>query len=444
MALSAAIIWEVRPANGTANAGGGFKAGASGTDRSQQNAVFTAFTDLVLATTTTLTSAANPFGATDVGNVLCITGGTGFTVGLYEIVSVSVVTATVDRVAGTGGSTGGTGNLGGARSGFSVGTTTLQASLVAGQKVYVKNEAWNEAVSLTIAGTATNPITIEGYNASRGDLDFVPSQWANRPVNDRASAAGDAFDFASGANNYVVKYLVAKSAGAIGFDNPGDALFIGCRATANGTNGFSTGVLGVACEADLNGGAGISSGSADHRALGFYLHNNTGRGAQTTTSGGLFYSFSVFEANASDGIEVAGSGALTALNCICDGNTGAASDGVSIVNIRILLNNCIFSNNGRYGVNASTSGAASWANYNNYFGNATAARNNFPTGPNDQAVDPGFVDRANGNFAIGTALKALGYPGIFPAGLSTGYLDIGAVQRQEPAGGGGLARIIGG
>ncbi len=35
------------------------------------------------------------------------------------------------------------------------------------------------------------------------------------------------------------------------------------------------------------------------------------------------------------------------------------------------------------------------------------------------------------NFAIGTNLKALGFPGAFQAGLTTGYLDIGAVQRQE-------------
>ena len=42
------------------------------------------------------------------------------------------------------------------------------------------------------------------------------------------------------------------------------------------------------------------------------------------------------------------------------------------------------------------------------------------------------------NFAVGTNLKALGFPGAFQAGLSTGYMDIGAVQRQESAGGGGL------
>jgi hypothetical protein len=44
------------------------------------------------------------------------------------------------------------------------------------------------------------------------------------------------------------------------------------------------------------------------------------------------------------------------------------------------------------------------------------------------------------NFAIGTNLKALGFPGAFQAGLTTGYMDIGAVQRQEPAAGGGGGR----
>lgn len=39
------------------------------------------------------------------------------------------------------------------------------------------------------------------------------------------------------------------------------------------------------------------------------------------------------------------------------------------------------------------------------------------------------------NFAIGTNLKALGFPGAFPAALTTAYTDIGGVQRQESGGG---------
>lgn len=38
----------------------------------------------------------------------------------------------------------------------------------------------------------------------------------------------------------------------------------------------------------------------------------------------------------------------------------------------------------------------------------------------------------NHNFGVGTNMKATGTPGVFPGGLTTGYIDIGAAQRQEP------------
>ncbi len=40
------------------------------------------------------------------------------------------------------------------------------------------------------------------------------------------------------------------------------------------------------------------------------------------------------------------------------------------------------------------------------------------------------------NFAVGTNLKATGFPGVFQGGYTTGYIDIGAVQRQEQSSGG--------
>lgn len=42
-----------------------------------------------------------------------------------------------------------------------------------------------------------------------------------------------------------------------------------------------------------------------------------------------------------------------------------------------------------------------------------------------------YFIRTGHNFAISPACKRLGYPGIFPGGFSTGYTDIGAVQRRE-------------
>lgn len=51
----------------------------------------------------------------------------------------------------------------------------------------------------------------------------------------------------------------------------------------------------------------------------------------------------------------------------------------------------------------------------------------------DATADKVWQITQGNNFAIGTNLKAQGYPGVFPGGLTTGYMDIGAVQRQEPA-----------
>lgn len=51
-------------------------------------------------------------------------------------------------------------------------------------------------------------------------------------------------------------------------------------------------------------------------------------------------------------------------------------------------------------------------------------------------ADKVFQITTGRDFSIGTNLKALGFPGALPASLTTGYMDIGAAQRQEAASGG--------
>ena len=448
MAIPATQVWEVRPTNGTANAGGGFdpSVASPGTDYSQQDAVQVAYTDLVIGgTTTNLTSAGTPFTSAHVGNTIAITGGTGFTTGFYSIRSVAAAVATMDRSVGTGGSTGGTGNLGGARSGYSVGTTTLQSSLVAGNKVWIKNEAWNEAVALTIGGAAATPIIHEGYDTSRGDKPTG----TGRPLNNRASAAGDGITISQLYNRFL--YLRVTAAGDAGFSIQQSLnAFIYCRSYGNtgegfeGTGAFTTHMFG--CEIDTNSNYGATNwvpfGSCN------YWHDNTLGGFSKAGNGGT-HIFSIFEANAGNGIDSGGgSSPMNIQNCVFDGNTGASTDGVNGTNVPTShwINN-IFSNNGRRGVTV-TDGDSIYSDYNCYYNNTTAAISpasgaagapNQP-GTNDQvAVDPQFTNRGAGDFSIGTNLKALGFPGVFPGALSTGYMDIGAVQRQEAGGGGGLA-----
>lgn len=55
---------------------------------------------------------------------------------------------------------------------------------------------------------------------------------------------------------------------------------------------------------------------------------------------------------------------------------------------------------------------------------------------NSATADHVFQITIGQNFAVGTAMKALGFPGAFQGSYTTGYADQGAVQRQEAASGG--------
>ena len=88
------------------------------------------------------------------------------------------------------------------------------------------------------------------------------------------------------------------------------------------------------------------------------------------------------------------------------------------------------------GISFNANVQSTFADYNDFFNNTTN-RQFIDAGPNDLGVDPAFTNAASGDFSIGTALKAAGFPGAFQGATSTGYLDVGAVQRQEPAGGSG-------
>lgn len=57
-------------------------------------------------------------------------------------------------------------------------------------------------------------------------------------------------------------------------------------------------------------------------------------------------------------------------------------------------------------------------------------------------LDPQYTDPANGDFSVGTNVRALGYPlsNIGLGEVTRSYVDIGAAQRQESGGGGGVSR----
>ncbi len=154
--------------------------------------------------------------------------------------------------------------------------------------------------------------------------------------------------------------------------------------------------------------------------------------------------------NGARGVNAGGEAVVLVENTI-HGNTGDGIGGFSYGSIfqGICAGN-ILTNNGGYGLNENLlpTTISKNINYNAFRSNTSGARNAVAAGPNDVTLsaDP-YTNAGAGYFSLnataggGAACKGVGYPGVFPAGLSTGYHDLGAVQTQNSGGGGGSVAI---
>jgi hypothetical protein len=440
MALSAATVWEVRPATGSNNNGGGFVAGASGTDRSQQDSAQITYTDLVIdaTTNTKLTSSAHAFTSAEVGNIINITGGTGFTTGRYQVVSVAAGVATMDRAVGTTSSTGGTGNLGGAVA------SLAGAPFVAGNTIYIKGTLTvTAATTLSISATVSvGPITFNGYSTARDDGTRATWTTATNSVN--------LLEFTA-CQGYVFKNIEMSSTAG----TPGDALHAKTSNNSGGIvidncliHGWNRGIQGdfitdwaftslviartriYSCVSHgvLNTGATV--------LLGCYIHDNGGDGIRVSNAGGprgitLLWRC-VVKSNTGKGLNDlqdaqlnAATSAAFSLIIECDIlNNG--SDNVKVSRSSnpagLVIYNSIIDAAGGYGANSDQVGfgmmllgAIAWR------ANTTADTNNIAKSASDVTLtgDP-FTARASDDFTLnstagaGAACKSIGLPATFP------------------------------
>jgi hypothetical protein len=231
------------------------------------------------------------------------------------------------------------------------------------------------------------------------------------------------------------------------------ARFVRCKATQFTSFGFDLATLYTIGAIDCEASAGTSAATAAIRASG----------------GGMTCLACVARNNACPGFLASGNGCLF-LECLADSNTGAASDGFQLQNSSPSAMFCTSRNNGRNGFYNSdgymrATAVASCLAYGNaaygfnfavvpsntiYLrncggGSNTSGNLNLQAGTTNLGfvaitADP-FVSGATGNLSLnasaggGALLRAAGFPGTFPGGLTTGYRDIGAVQHADPAGG---------
>lgn len=174
-------------------------------------------------------------------------------------------------------------------------------------------------------------------------------------------------------------------------------------------------------------------------------------GAGVSISGGELHAHdSIISHNSGDGINTANLGGsntfMEVKNCTIHGNSG---DGIELTGNNVvgamILNNSITANGG-YGLKFSgTTPHFGVVEYNN-FGNASDSTNNtsgaasgWTLSSTNLTATADYTDASSGvrNFKPGNNHKAAGFPAssaVMAAGQtgSTSYVDIGAVQRQEP------------
>ena len=329
LAIAAACVGEIRPGSGSDNNGGFFKAGATGTDRSQQAAAHANLTTLsvVNATTTIITVSLTDYTviAADVGNVYNNTGGSS-TAGLYEITAVDTVLNlwTLDRSIGTAGQTC-TGAMGGALASVA----KAAGAMVAGNKIFATgSETRTATTTLSVSSTPSNSAMASqliGYTSARGDGGQYTITLATNSSLTGLSVTGNGWWI----DNVTVDCASLTSSTGISLGGAFSRLWR-CKAANFKTVGLSAGnVADEFVECEVTGG--LSGATA---------------GINATPTTVVIDSCNIHD-NVCPGIIVAHYN--TIINNLITNNTGASSDGIQCTYHNVIQNNTIHGN-GRHGI----------------------------------------------------------------------------------------------
>jgi hypothetical protein len=394
-------------------------------DYSCQSSAQVSFTDLVIgATTTHLTSAANPFGAQWVGNILQVTSGTNFTTGFYCIQSISSGAAVMDRSVGTAAASSGHAAMGGAWATWAHLTTMVP---VGGNTVWQKGTiAITSQQTISSAPTAGTHLSIRGYGTYRGDTGHAALSTATNSI----AMVG----IGGSVNGIAIEQIdLTNTAGTPGNGfravsaNSGPVVFnrlvisgcnIGIEANYSVDWAFNPlWLIQVEVKSCVSHGVQNTGLTV---LIGCYLHGNGGDGMQVSAGNtGLPNSViaicTVSAGNSANGFNDAGtSGSRTSVyqQCVAYNNTDAGilvqSQGSGSGTQQISAINCILYDNGTYGINfTSIVGAgvvpSACVQLNNAFGaNGTAARNSgAPSDPSDVTLSANpFTSPSTGDFTL--------------------------------------------
>ncbi|MES2367703.1 MAG: hypothetical protein V4563_17635 [Pseudomonadota bacterium] len=413
-------------------------------DYSQQNTAQVSYTDLANAGAgLTVSSAANPFGKHQVGNMLVVASGTNFTAGNYIIASIggsNVATVTGAANITTGAGSAGVGGLGGAMASAAkaVGKRT------ANSKVFVQGGTYTfTSSSSNVAGGV---ISMTSNNAQ--DFPGVLAGWSGLRTYDSTGTAPllDAGAISATMATINGQYTLVRN------------LVIDCKSNATTTgmavSGTGNNVSDVWVKNSTVNGFNIASGLAFRiRASGCSgtaainwtspyplsyaeADNNTTTGFVVNVNG-CFLNHCISRSNTGAlkcGFTITGSANMD--GCVAYGNT---ADGIliNVANGYGFIRNTIVEGNGGFGVRAASNAPMvrieNLGDYNNTSGPYSTTT--LPPPVNlVSASGSFFVNAAGGNFALNTtanqgALAVATGITVFLTGTTTSYGDIGAAQK---------------
>lgn len=441
MALPAAAIIEVRT-TGADNNGGGFNAARGGVDYSRQDSPQA--TGTATSSGTTLTATTGIFTADMVGNY--ITNGTAW----REITGYT--SATVVTLDASPAWTSQAVRIGGAI--LTLGRALSSVVIVAGNTVYVKSGTYTITATVTpgVSGTTGLPITVIGYDATRGDR-------AARPL---LTSATNSVNLVTTNNHDIWTWIninFSHTAGTRGngiLASAGDSyawtfqecMFDGCLNAINGdyVSNYSFYALTMVSVEIKNSTAHGILNAAGVSLTNCWIHDCATNGLDSGNATPLgLYPFILDHCVVSDctrGVSFTGGGfrPLLVSNSAIVGNSG---DGVYVSRTIIslsLVNNVIYGNGG-WGVSLSEQPSSAVVRANAFGANTSGARNNLSAGTGDVTLsaDP-FTNSGAGDYSLnataggGAACRSAGFPGATPWG-GVGYADIGALQHQGSGGG---------
>lgn len=374
-----------------------------GKDYTQQDAAQLQLTDLATSGigVTTLTSVTGGFTALMIDNYIQIRNGTNVTAGFYRVTArTDTNTVTLDRAPddGGGGISGGSGDLGGALDILTDGFIDDTNTLLAGNTIFVKNELMTltGAISGAKDGTLLAPITLAGYNTTRGDNPVG----ANRPTI-AAGANSTSFD-----DFWVVKNFIITTTTTGGLDIDLSNEINNVKVTNSSVSGsrecytFPSRLVG--CEGISDNG-NVATLVTNSRIFACYFHDSTTAIVMIAGSG-IIVSGCVLDSC------VEGISATTAadkhliINNTFYNNTTAINYGAT--NDSMFIANNIFVGN----TNDILWGDADRSMFLDYnvTDNEGGITGGLIHGPNTIIGDPGLTDPDNGDFTLGSGSNAIG------------------------------------